>query len=192
MSSRFLETILLKDKYRHALTRNGVRIFGARFTEPVELSAAELGHSLQPIASVLEKGGNFSGMRSSHLIALDGSKVAGMLDLRGLRAEDLSMNGDAKFDDVNLGSAEISRQLRLNGSMVTGKLDMGNLQVGQLLMSDAKFSGVNLEKAHVAGNLILSGSKVTGALYMREIEIDHDLVMSGNAEFAVVTFRAPA
>lgn len=190
LSSRFLETILLKDKYRHALTRNGVRIVGARFMEPVELSGAELGHSLELIASVLEKGGNFSGMRSSHLIALDGSKVAGMLDLSGLRAEDLSMNGNAEFDDVNLGSPEISRQLRLNGSMVTGKLDMGNLQVGQLLMSDAKFSGVNLEKAHVAGNLTLSGSKVTGALNMREIEIDHDLVMSGNAEFAVVTLSS--
>src|SRR5262249_20317436 len=132
LHSRFLETILLKDKYRHALTRNGVRIVGAQFTEPVDIAAVELAHSLELTACVLEKGGNFPGAKSSHLIALDGCKVTGMLDLSGLRAEDLSMNGNAKFEVVNLGSAEISRQLRLDRATVAGQLDMDNIRVGHL------------------------------------------------------------
>jgi hypothetical protein len=37
LRSSFLETILLKDKYRRALTRRGVLIVGARFAEPVDL-----------------------------------------------------------------------------------------------------------------------------------------------------------
>jgi hypothetical protein len=42
LSSRFLATILLSDKYSRALTRRGVRIIGARFTERVDLQNAEL------------------------------------------------------------------------------------------------------------------------------------------------------
>jgi hypothetical protein len=190
LSSRFLETVLLKDKYRHALTRNGVQIVGARFTDPVDLSDAELGHALELINSVLEKGGNFSGLRSSHLIALDGSKVLeGALDLSGLRAEDLSMS-ETELGDVNLGSVEISRQLRLDKSTISGKLDMNNLRVGHVFMNDAKFGDVNLQKAHVMGNLTLSGSKVTENLDMRGVEIDYNLVMSGHAEFARVNLSS--
>jgi hypothetical protein len=36
LTSAFIETVLLNEKYRHALTRLGVVIVGARFTEPVE------------------------------------------------------------------------------------------------------------------------------------------------------------
>jgi hypothetical protein len=46
LSSAFLQTILLRDKYRNALTPRGVRIVGARFTEVVDLENAELAHDL--------------------------------------------------------------------------------------------------------------------------------------------------
>src|SRR5262249_57789409 len=41
LRSKFLETILLEDKYRAVLPRRGVRIEGARFTERVDLVNAE-------------------------------------------------------------------------------------------------------------------------------------------------------
>lgn len=55
---RFLESILLADKYRHALTRRGVQIIGARFTETVDLENAELEHNLLLGWSLLEGGAN--------------------------------------------------------------------------------------------------------------------------------------
>ena len=44
---KFLETILLEDKYRSALPRRGVRIVGARFTQRIDLVNAELKHELR-------------------------------------------------------------------------------------------------------------------------------------------------
>ncbi len=46
LSSAFLETILLHEPFRSALTRNGVRIMGAWFEEPVDLANAKLEHQL--------------------------------------------------------------------------------------------------------------------------------------------------
>ena len=43
----FEGTILLDDKYRSVLTRRGVRIIGARFSEPIDLVNAELRHELR-------------------------------------------------------------------------------------------------------------------------------------------------
>ena len=43
----FLETILLHEPYSGALTRKGVRIVGARFTEALDLSNAALDHQLR-------------------------------------------------------------------------------------------------------------------------------------------------
>lgn len=55
LSSKFLATILLSDKYRRALTTRGVRITGARFTERVDLQNAELSSELWLERSLLER-----------------------------------------------------------------------------------------------------------------------------------------
>ena len=68
LTSRFIETILLKDKYRAALTRRGVRIIGARFVERVDLENAELRHELWLVKSRLHDGADLSGLRSTRLI----------------------------------------------------------------------------------------------------------------------------
>ena len=46
LTPEFLETILLHEPYRGALTRYGVRIVGAWFTDPIDLSDATLAHPL--------------------------------------------------------------------------------------------------------------------------------------------------
>jgi hypothetical protein len=84
LSSTFLETILLRDNYRNALTRHGVRIVGARFREIIDLEDAELGHDLWLDKSLLEKGANFFGARTMHRITIDGSKVTGPLNMMRL------------------------------------------------------------------------------------------------------------
>src|SRR5262249_16042460 len=74
---KFLETILVEDKYRSALTRRGVRIVGARFTERIALVNAELKHELWLNRCLLEQGVDFSGAKSTNLLSFDGSKVDG-------------------------------------------------------------------------------------------------------------------
>jgi hypothetical protein len=42
LSSTFVESIILHDRWREGVSRRGVRILGALFEEPVDLSGAEL------------------------------------------------------------------------------------------------------------------------------------------------------
>jgi hypothetical protein len=189
LSSAFLETILLKDKYRRALTRRGVRNVGARFQESLDLEGAQLGHELRLERSLLEKGANLYGMGSTHEISLDGSKVAGTLDMETLRAErDLSMSEGAEFAAVSLINARVGGNLNLGGSKVTGKLDMDGARIaGNLFMRQkAEFAEVILRTAHIGGQLSMTNAKVTGDLDMGQIEIGKSLYMRQGAEFAKV------
>jgi hypothetical protein len=135
----FLETILLSDKYRHALTRLGVRISGARFSETVNLENAELRHDLWLYQSLLEAGANFQGLKSTHLVLFDRSKVAGEVNLSDSKVDRLYMGRDAEFNEVDLKGAHIGGDLSLTASKVNGKLDMDHINVDGSLRMGAEF-----------------------------------------------------
>ncbi|HKO09964.1 MAG TPA: hypothetical protein VJ487_19835, partial [Alphaproteobacteria bacterium] len=160
LTSSFLETILLKDKYRQALTRRGVRIIGARFTERLDLQIAELRHELWLAGSLLEKGASLYGLRSTRRIIFANSKLGEDLDMRRLKVDE-----DVSIEDTELG-----------------KLDMDSAHVGGLSLSRSKFAGVILAAAHIDGPLDLTGAKVgeklkLGTLNMEGIQIADDLFM---------------
>jgi hypothetical protein len=185
----FLQMILLKDPYRRALTRYGVWIIGAHFTELVDLENAELEHPLILEKSLIEQGVNLRRARSKFWIGFPSSKVAvgfNMYELQ-LEADLLMLNGE--FTDVYLHGAHVST-LSLKGSKVTGeRLDMNGLHADQgLSMAETELaisSYVDLIGAHVGGQLNLNQSKVSGALYMNSLRVEQSLVMD-NAEFADV------
>jgi hypothetical protein len=184
LSATFLATILLSDKYRHALTRRGVRITGARFTELVHLQNAELSTELWLDRSLLEKGADLRELRSTRRITLCGSKVTGPLtmtdlDLRG----DLSMR-KTEYAEVYLGFAHVGEELNLSESTAAEDLDMVGLQVDSYLaMDNGKFTRIDLKSA--TARLTFDGSQVTGLLDMAALRVDNHLVMS-RAEFADV------
>ena len=127
LRSSFLETILLADKYRHALTRYGVRIVGARFKGVVDLEDAQLGNNLALDWSLLEGAAVLARLSSTHTIFLDGSVVAGTLNM-----EDLQLGGGlliryAKISAVDLQDSHVSGQLSLRGSEVTGLVNMDRI-----------------------------------------------------------------
>jgi hypothetical protein len=176
LSSTFLATILLADKYRHALTNRGVRIIGARFTEPVDLQNAELSSDLWLDRSVLEKGADFAGLRSTRRVTLDGSKVTGPLKLSGLELHGGLSLSNAELAAVELASAHVD-SLSFVGSQVTGLLNLAELHVDHdLAMYQAKFAEVLLGLAYIQGNLVLANSKVTGELTMVGLRVDGNLV----------------
>ncbi len=51
LTPEFLETILLHEPYRGALTHHGVQIMGAWFRGPLDLSSTILEHTLSFVAS---------------------------------------------------------------------------------------------------------------------------------------------
>jgi hypothetical protein len=157
----FLETILLADKYRHALTRRGVGIVGARFTDNVDLEGAQLGNDLALYRSLLSKGANLDRLRSSHAIVLSGAKVAGTLSMNGVEVDTLNMRDKGEFGEVVLTGAHVGSQLDLSGSKIIGTLHMEALQVDKnFFMVQGESGQVILTAAHLGGRLDLSGSKV--------------------------------
>lgn len=186
LSSKFLATILLSDKYRHALTRRGVRIIGARFTEQIDLQNAELSHDLWLDRSLLEKGADLRGLRSSRRITFYGSKIIGPLKMSRLNLRgDLHMDGKAEIGAVYLGFAHVGGTLDLTGSTFAKEFDMAGIQVDEgLVIEGAKFAGINLTSAR-ANWLILNRSRVTGLLNMASLRVDNNLVMTED-EFADV------
>src|SRR6516162_4871921 len=178
LRSKFLETILLEDKYRRVLTRRGVRIIGARFRERIDLVNAELKHELWLNRCLLEQGADFSGAKSTHLLSFDGAKVTGKFDMDSSRIDESVNMRKARFSDITMASAHIGDMLELNETTVTGQLYMGNLRVeSSLLMRDAHFGEAVLGSAHIGGTLELDNSTVSRRLYMDKLQVDSSLSM---------------
>ena len=192
LRSSFLETILLKDKYRSALTRLGVRIIGARFTETVDLRNAELQHELWLDRSLLENGVNLETAETSRRITLDGSKILGVFDANVSQInKDLSMRGTEFSETIYLLGAHIGGHLSLNSSTVTGMLNMNGIRVDRgLFMGDkTRFKEIDLTSAHIGETLDLRNSTVDGMLNMNAIRVDQGLLMRDQAQFKEIDLR---
>src|SRR5580700_433771 len=184
LRSSFLETILLKDKYRSALTRLGVHITGARFTETVDLQNAELAHELWLDWSLLENGVNLTWIKTSRGITLDHSKITGVFVAAGAQIDKgLSMRGAEFSDGIILAEAHIGGQLRLGGSTVAGMLNMNGISIDQdlFMLDNAQFKEIDLGGAHIGGQLVLRGSTVTDLLNMFGSHVDQAVLMRDEA-----------
>jgi hypothetical protein len=149
---------------------------------------AELKHELWLNRCLLEKGADFSGAKSTHLLSFDGSKVTGKFDMDSSRIDESVNMRNARFYDITMASAHIGDTLELNESTVTGQLYMDKLRVdSSLLMRDAHFGEVVLGSAHIGGTLELDNSKVTRRLYMDKLQVDSSFFMrSGEFEEVVL------
>jgi hypothetical protein len=188
LRSSFLETILLKDKYRSALTRLGVRIVGARITETVDLQNAELEHDLGLERSLLEKDVNLETVETGRRISFDSSRILGTFNAAGSRiSEDLSLYQTEFFTDVNLSRTHIGNLL-LSGARVAGMLNMYQIHIDQdLFMRDeAQFKEITLGDAHIGGQLDLTSSTVTGMLDMNGFSVGQGLFMRDKANFTEI------
>lgn len=168
--SSFIETVLLTEKYRHALTRNGLRIWGARFKDRLDLRNAELAHDLWLDHSLLEKGADLSGLRSTGRITLDDTRVAGSLKMAELRVDrDLSMRR-SKLTQVNLPQARIGETPDLTQSEVASVNLAATRIGGALILEQSKITGdADLTFARIGAVLDFDGCKSSGKLDMAGI-----------------------
>jgi uncharacterized protein YjbI with pentapeptide repeats len=189
LTPAFLEAILLKEPYRHALSRHGVAIVGARFTEPLDLSEAVLTCPLSLRGSVFDKGANLLRLKSEYSLDLDGSNLES-LSLNAARLLRLSIRGAAVSGDVNLAVAHVAGNIQLNGSRFAGPVDLSGIHVdGFLLMEKGtELQTLTLANADIEKNLEISGAKVTGGLNMNELHVGGVLLLK-DSEFADIDLR---
>ncbi len=191
LTPAFLETILLHEPFRSALTRNGIHIIGARFTEPLDLSKASLAHELRLVRSSVEKGFDLSNLRSKSWISMDGSKLAGVLNMDGLKVDDTVFMRNGEFADVVLINAKIDGYLDMDDSKITGRLDMDGLKLGGiLLMNRGEFAEVVLRGAQVGYQLSMIGSKFSSKLDMDSLKAGSHLFMNDGEFDEVVLVSA--
>jgi hypothetical protein len=211
LTSEFLETILLHETFCGSLTHHGVRIIGAWFKDPIDLTNATLYHQLWLDKSRFDSDIDLIFLKTNYMISLDGSYFNGKLNLHSAKiGGQLNINGSKFSDELNMNSLEVENslfmidctglkevnligayvkgQLNMRGSKFAGKLTMDSLQVGgSLLMRDnAEFAETNLLNAKIGSALEMDGSKFTGKLMMQRLEVVNNLFMR-NAVFIKVS-----
>ncbi len=188
LSSRFLETILLREPFRGAIPRRGVRIFGAYFPNPINLIDVSLDRPLEFDQSRFKSQVDMLRLRTPTFISLEDSKFDSELDM-----DSISVGGDlfmraAEFDKVDLRGAKIGDQLSMNGSTFKDELIMSSASVGSsLFMRGAEFDEVNLSGAKIGDHLSmnrsvfkkvnLSGAKIGDHLGMNGSVFKDELIM---------------
>ncbi len=209
LSPAFLETTLLHEPYRGALTRHGVHIVGAWFKEPLDLSNAPLSHQLWLDTCRFESDVDFHSLQAPRLLSLEGSifkgsvnlaraefmegvnmirtTFSGKLNMNSMHVEgSLLMHEGAKFAEVDLGGAKIGGLLYMRGARFACTLNMDSVQVGSGLFMDekAEFANVDLRSAKIGGLLSMRGARFAGTLNMDSVQVGSGLFMDEKAEFA--------
>ena len=172
LSGAFIHTILTNHLYRDAITSRGVRVFGARFTQPINLANVALANELWFENCVFEKGVDLSWLQTSQPMGFNKSKATGKLTLYAAQISGDLQAISSVIDRLDLSGARISRTVDLHDSHVTGGVEMPGMDVGaDLKMSGGEYAGINLLGAHVGHSLDLIKSKVTGALQMDSLQV---------------------
>lgn len=191
LRSEFLESILLHEPYRTALSHRGIRIKGAWFIEPLDLSDATLTKPLGLEDCRFDEEVILSHLETPYWISLAGSTFNRALSMHRLQVGgSLRLHKGATFHKVQLSGAIIKDVLDLRGSTFADSLDMNSLHVGtNLLMSDgSKFLAVTLSGAKIEGEVAMKGSSFGSTLFMAGMQIHGSLFME-EASFAKVDLR---
>jgi hypothetical protein len=107
ITSKFIETILLHEPYRSALSRQGVSISGALFKDNVVLKYARLSHRLGLVNSRFDSDIDLSEIRSSSSISLKGSVFTHDVNISNSK-----LNGYIDMSDVDIAGSLNSQRLK--------------------------------------------------------------------------------
>ncbi len=190
LSKQFLETILLKDPYKSALPRQGVRISGATLTETIDLSGAHFPWDLWLVDSIFEKDVDLSEIDAASGVKLDRSQVKGELLMTGAHIgrylglqsgnfNAITLDGAKVDGDVDLGQAISADHRPGPRTRVRGDLNMDAMHIGHDLILDyALLSDVDLSAtARIDGSLRATGLSVSHTLDMDSIDVAHHVIL---------------
>jgi hypothetical protein len=182
ISSGFLETILVNETYRAALTRYGVRIVGARFDDIVDLKNAALRHEILLDKCRFNGGIDFTGASSTYGIAISNSYVR-WVKMRGIKIQAyVALTGD-RIESGKISDDDTNVSIELGGAHIAGFLDLGSststtdlieaqsINVGQAIYLN--------EKSEFYGEIDFSFAKIGESLDLSSAKFDGDVDLSG-------------
>ena len=186
LSSRFLETILLREPFRSAIPYRGVRIVGAYFPHCINLRGVVLERQLMLYGSYFDSKVDMTFLKTSTFLALTGSKFDDELVMNTISIESSLYMESAEFEKtVHLGGAKVDRRISMNGAKFKDRLSMHSTSVGlnlAMLRGAEFYELVDLSFLRVGSEIEMKGAKFKGKLLMRSASVDLDLDML-DAEF---------
>ncbi|MBC8549711.1 MAG: hypothetical protein H8D23_08660 [Candidatus Brocadiales bacterium] len=187
LTPEFLETILLHEPFCGSLPLHGVRIVGAWFKDPIDLTNATLNHQLWLNKSRFDSDIDLSFLKTDYGISLYGSYFNGKLIMDAVNISGyLYMKDVEVFKKASLIGADIEGQFNMGGSKFTDELTMDSLHVGGYLFmnNNAEFTKeANLRNAKIGSALEMDGSRFKDKLDMQRLEVGNNLYMRYGAEF---------
>ena len=187
--SRFLETILLDEPFRSALTHYGVRIWGAWLREPLDLTGAVLPTTLQLQYSRFESDINFSSTRTIFPLSFEGSFFAARLNMNFLRSESSVNLSRTHLKKTELCNSNIGGSLAISGSTSLNDLNLCGMNVKHaVIMQSSKFRNVNFQDSRIGDTLDMNSSETRGSLLLDSSEIGGSLFLN-KGDFREVLMR---
>ena len=176
----FLETILLHEPYRGALTHKGLRIVGAWFKGSLDLSSGQISRPVWLNQCRFDSEVDFMYLRSAYYISLEGSIFRGKLRMQSIHlCGHLFMGKGAEFrKEVDLRDATIEGQVTTSGlkakkgllTKFNGVVKMGGLKA---------IKGLFIHQSAFDKDIELTGAKISTQVYFLESEFKGKLIMNG-------------
>ncbi len=190
LSKQFIETILLKEPYKSALPRQGVRISGATFTESIDLSGAHFPWDVWLDESIFERDVDLSEIDATGGVTFDGSQIRGVLSMTDAHIGRYLGMRSGRFNEITLDSAKVDEDLNLGPlftdghqagprTRVRGHLNMAGIHIGHnLILQSAVLSNVDLsDTARIDGSLQAAELSVSKTLDMDSVDIAHHAIL---------------
>jgi hypothetical protein len=184
LRARFLEQILLHEPYRSVMTHAGIRIVGAHFAEPIDLSNAVIAANLEIIASAFDEDVKLRGVHSTHGLSFAHGRFAKTLDLQLARiGGDLDITraaalsillDDATIDNKLFASGMTARNwLRMDSIDVKSDIYLHDADVACLTLEEAEIANtLSLERAHIRFSVNLGGLHAGSSVFLDDITVD--------------------
>jgi hypothetical protein len=182
ISFDFLRTILFVEPYQSAIPRAGVRISGARFHDPIDLSYASLARDLWLDNARFDQDVALERVHIPGILSFEGSRFYGGLDLYNLSiGGDLYLRGAFISRTLDLTAARVGGNAELSDIMVAKKLSMYQFHSERDLYMDhiVTLADVDLQAASTGGFLSMMGTTIMGDATMEAIQVNGSVVAKG-------------
>lgn len=161
LRSSFLSTILSEQKFRNAITEEGIRICGAYFSETVHLNGASIPGGLQLSESFFLGRVYLNGLRTAKGVSLSGSNFEMHLHLTGASIPYVLNLSNASFLFIDLSELNRSQEepasISLRNSTVTGHIEMMHARAANLDIRGATLKYLDLTGTEIRGSLSIGG-----------------------------------
>jgi hypothetical protein len=190
LDSRFFEQIFTDPTYRDRLPRSGVRIIGAWFRRPLNLTRVSTDRPLAILGSRFESDIRLDYSTTSDLIDLRGSSVGGMIT-----GDLLHASGGPALDGCNLEkgmrlSHATLYRLSLDHCQSSAAIDLDAMELTELAMHTATVhGGFDARFSKIANQLTLLGSTIEGPVNLDGVQASIVLISRAEHPTRVQTLK---